>query len=290
MKKLDQIQRFLFEDHAIRGQHSFLDDSWQQVVRQSGAEGLALTLLGQALTAATLLVETLKIDGSVSLQIRGSGAIHLLVVEASSEHSIRGLVRQTRPLGEQRLLAEIFESDKLVITIKNGKARPHQGIVPLIGGSLAEALQTYFDQSEQLPTRLWFACDRQTASGLLIQKLPEPVDDSDAWNRISLLAETLQQEELLELPVEQLLHRLFHEEKLRLFEPAPIQFSCTCSMERTRDMLISLGKAEIDNMIASRDEVSITCEFCNQQYQFDKVDLVLLFQGNETVLSNSTKH
>lgn len=290
MNKTDQIQRFLFDDHAIRGQHISLHDSWQQVVQQSGVQGLALTLLGQALTAAALLVETLKINGSVSLQIRGSGAIHLLVVEASSEHSVRGLIRQSRPLDEQRMLTEIFESDRLVITIKNGNAKPHQGIVPLVGDSLAEALQTYFNQSEQLPTNLWFACDRHTSSGLLIQKLPEHSDDDDAWNRIGMLAETIHQQELLELSAGQLLQRLFHEEKLRLFEPAPIQFSCTCSIERTRDMLISLGKAEIDDMIASQDEVSITCEFCNQQFQFDKVELELLFQGDEAILSSSTRH
>lgn len=290
MKQADQIQRFLFEDYAIRGQHISLDASWQQIVQHSGAEGHGLTLLGQALTAAALLVETLKINGSVSLQIRGSGAIHLLVVEASSEHSIRGLVRQSRPLDQQQSLADIFESDKLVITIKDGKAKPHQGIVPLIGDNLAEALQTYFNQSEQLPTRLWFACDANTASGLLIQKLPGQTDDDDAWNRVCVLAETTQVDELLKLSVEQLLHRLFHEERLRLFESSPVGFACSCSMERSRDMLVSLGKAEIDDMIKSQQEVSITCEFCNQQYCFDNVDLDLLFQDNGSILTSSTQH
>lgn len=290
MKQQDQIQRFLFEEHAIRGQHISLDSSWQQIAQQSGAQGLAQELLGQALCAAALLVDTLKINGSVTMQIRGSGAIHLLVVEATSDQSVRGLVRQSRSIGNQQSLADIFQSDKLVITFKDGKARPHQGIVPLVGDSLAEALQAYFNQSEQLPTRLWFACKGETAAGLLIQQLPEQTKDEDAWNRICVLAETTQPEELLGLSSEHLLQRLFHEERLRLFEPVTLRFYCSCSLERTRDMLISLGKAEIDDLIAQQQQTSITCEFCNKQYHFDKVDLELLFQDEQTILSSSKQH
>ncbi len=284
------MHRFLFEENPIRGQHISLDTSWQQIAEQSQAEGMALTLLGHALAAAALLVETLKIDGSISLQIRGSGAIHLLVVEATSDRNIRGIVRQSRALTDQQSLAEIFETDKLVITIKNGKAKPHQGIVALSGDNLAEALQTYFSQSEQLPTQFWFACDNHTASGMLLQKLPEVAEDSDAWNRITLLADTTQAEELLNLSVNQLLQRLFHEESLRLFEPDSIRFACTCSLERTRNMLLSLGKAEIDAMLKEQDEIAITCEFCNYQYQFDKVDLALLFNDNDTQPISPTRH
>ena len=290
MRQKDQVQRFLLEEHGIRGQHISLDSSWQQIIQQSGVEGHALVLLGQALCAAALLVDTLKINGSVSMQIRGGGAIHLLVVEATSDHSVRGLVRQSRSLEKQQSLADIFESDKLVITIKDGKARPYQGIVPLVGDSLAEALQAYFDLSEQLPTRLWFDCNSETAAGLLIQQLPEQVKDEDAWNRICILAETIQPEELLGLSSGQLLQRLFHEEHLRLFEPVALGFYCSCSIERTRDMLVSLGKAEIDDIIAKQQQTSITCEFCNKQYHFDKVDLELLFQHEQTILSSSKQH
>ena len=290
MKQQDQIRRFLFEEHAIRGQHISLDNSWQQIARQSGAQGLAQELLGQSLCAAALLVDTLKINGSVSMQIRGSGAIHLLVVEATSDHSVRGLVRQSRSLEKKQSLADVFQSDKLVITIKDGKAKPHQGIVPLVGDSLAEALQAYFNQSEQLSTRLWFACNSETAAGLLIQQLPEQSKDEDAWNRICMLAETTQPEELLGLSSGQLLQRLFHEERMRLFEPVTLRFYCSCSLERTRDMLVSLGKAEIDDIIAKQQQTSITCEFCNKQYHFDKVDLELLFQPEQTILSSSKQH
>jgi len=290
MKGTDQMRRFLFEENPIRGQHISLDASWQQIAEQSQAEGKALTLLGHALAAAALLVETLKIDGSISLQIRGSGAIHLLVVEATSDRSIRGIVRQSRALTDQQSLAEIFETDKLVITIKNRKGKPHQGIVALSGNNLAEALQAYFAQSEQLPTQFWLACNEHSVSGMLLQKLPAAVEDSDAWNRLTLLADTIQADELLQLPVNQLLLRLFHEEDLRLFEPDSVRFACTCSLERTRDMLLSLGKSEIDAMLEEQDEIAITCEFCNYQYQFDKVDLALLFNVKETQPISPTRH
>jgi len=290
VKNPDQIRRFLFDEHAIRGQHVSLDSSWQQIVKQSNAEGIAQTLLGQALAASTLLVETLNINGSVSLQIRGTGPIHLLVAEATSEHTIRGIIKQSGEPCEQKSLTDIFGSDKLVITIKNGKGKPHQGIVPLSGDNLADALQAYFNQSEQLPTRLWFACDQHTSCGLLLQKLPEQIIDTDAWNRITVLAATTEEQELLTLSTDELLHRLFHEEKLRLFEASKIEFSCTCSLERTRDMLVSLGKAEIDDMIAEQEEVSITCEFCNQHYAFDKVDLELLFIPDESLPLSTTQH
>lgn len=290
MKDPDQLIRFLFSNDPIRGEHVSLDDSWREIVSQSNLSGIGLTLLGHALTAATLLVETLKIDGSVSLQIRGSGAIHLLLAEATSKHTIRGIVRQSHePKGDQSL-QEIFETDKLVITIKGNKGEPHQGIVPLSGDSISTALQAYFDQSEQLPTILKFACDEKSATGMLIQKLPGEENDKDAWNRALHLAETTQNDELLTLKAEELLRRLFHEEVLEIFEAKPIEFSCSCSQERTRDMLVSLGKTEIDNIIEEQSEVSITCEFCNAIYNFDKVDLEQLFSQGDIVSPSLTRH
>lgn len=289
MKSPDQMRRFIFEHSPIRGQHVSLDQSWQKIVAQSDAKGLALTLLGQALTAVSLLVETLKIDGSVTLQIRGSGAIHLLVAEATSKHTIRGLVRQTRELEDEQSLQEIFAADKLVITINNRLAKPHQGIVPLSGNDLSSALQAYFDQSEQLPTRFWFSCNSDSATGMLLQKLPAEMPDDDAWNRILHLASSTTQQELLQLETEILLTRLFHQEELRLFDATPIEFACSCSAQRTRDMLVSLGKAEIDSIIEEQQEITITCEFCNSTYYFDKVDLGQLM-ATEAVTLSSTKH
>ena len=284
------MRRFLFEQNPIRGQHVSLDASWQKIVEQSDASGFALTLLGHALTAVTLLVDTLKIDGSVSLQIRGSGAIHLLVAEATSGNTVRGMVRQSRELDGQISLQEIFATDKLVITIKNGSAKPHQGIVPLRGDTLSLALQAYFEQSEQLPTRFWFACNESSATGMLLQKLPAESADNDAWDRVLHLASTTSIKELLELKAEKLLHRLYHEEDLRLFKANTISFACSCSQQRTRDMLISLGRDEVDDIVNKENEIAITCEFCNARYAFDSIDVEQLFRSHEFVSPGLTRH
>ena len=291
MKCQDQVQRFLFEDHPVRGEHVSLDSSWQTIVAQSKVKGVAQLLLGQALAAATLLVETLKIDGSLSLQIRGNGAIHLLVAEATSRHTIRGILRQSRePTGEETSLRDMFGAENLVITINQAAGKPHQGVVPLSGDSIASALQLYFDQSEQLPTRFWLACDQQTSRGLLLQKLPGLTPDEDAWNRMVKLAETTRKQELLGLDTGPLLHRLFHQESLQLFEPDTIRFSCTCSLERSRNMLLALGKEEIDHLNQKQEEVSITCEVCNAQYRFDRVDLEQLKGTPDVMSANQTRH
>ena len=290
MKDTDQSRRFIFEQNPIRGQHVSLDSSWQKIISQSNAKGYAQIILGQALAAVTLLVDTLKINGSVTLQIRGNGAIHMLVVEATSNNTIRGIVRQSRELNTETSMQNIFGTDKLVITIKNGPGKPHQGIVPLSGSSLSDALQGYFDQSEQLPTRFWFACDSNSAVGMLLQKLPDESADSDAWNRLLHLASTTSDEELLDLKAEKLLYRLFHEEDLRLFDADVISFACSCSAQRTRDMLISLGKSEVEEIINEQNQILITCEFCNAEYHFDSVDLKQIFLDSEYIEPSITRH
>lgn len=277
MKKLDQSQRFLFEDHPIRGQSVSLGSSWEEIARQGELEGRGLVLLGEALVVVALLVDTLKIDGSITLQIRGAGPLQLLVVEANSKHEIRGTARQAGEIDDAMDLQQIFGSEYLVITIKTEGAEPHQGIAPLHGVSLAEALEHYFATSEQLPTRFWLACDGKKASGMLFQKLPGKSQDEDAWDRVSHLAATITAEELQTLSLGELLHRLFHEETLRLFEPHAIKFSCSCSRERTAGMLLSLGKIEIGEILEQEGEISVSCEFCSANYRFDSIDVEQMF-------------
>ncbi len=290
MKQPDLVYRFLFEEEDIRGQHVSLDNSWQRIVQQSEAEPTALLLLGQALAAASLLVETLKIEGSISLQIRGDGPVHLLMAEATSRHSIRGIVRQNRSIEAGQSLESIFSANALVITINAGEKKPYQGIVPLQGDSLTAILQTYFDQSEQLPTRLWLAASLESASGLLLQQMPGEEHDADGWNRLLMLTETVADEELLQLETTQLLHRLYHQEKLRLFPAESMSFACSCSRQRTQDMLHSLGEAEIKSILAEQGEIKITCEFCDARYQFDAVDLGEVFSEADSQPSTPSLH
>lgn len=290
MKKPDQSQRFLFEDQPIRGQHVSLDQSWQEIAEQGELEGKGLSLLGEALVAVALLVDTLKIEGSVTLQIRGKGPMELLVVEASSKYKIRGTARQGGKIDEQMNLQQIFGSDFLVITIKTEGAEPHQGIVSLNGINLSDALEHYFATSEQLLTRFWLACDGQNATGMLIQKLPGELKDDDALDRILHLASTVTDDELQRLALDNLLHRLFHEETLRLFDPHAIKFSCSCSRERTAGMLLSLGKTEANEILEQEGDISVSCEFCSASYCFDQIDVEQVFADGGSVSSSGTTH
>jgi len=290
MKNSDQSQRFLFEDHPIRGQHVSLDQSWQEIAQQGELEGRGLSLLGEALVVVALLVDTLKIEGSVTLQIRGTGPLELLVVEANSKHGVRGTARQVGEIDEQADLQQIFGSDVLVITIKAEGAEPHQGIAPLRGINLSDALEYYFATSEQLPTHFCLACDAENASGMLIQKLPGKLTDDDAWDRVLHLASTVTDDELQRLALGELLHRLFNEETLRLFNSHTIKFSCSCSRERTAAMLLSLGKAEASEILETEGEISVSCEFCSTNYSFDQIDVDQVFGEGGTVPPSATTH
>ena len=290
MKSLDQSQRFLFDKHPIRGQYVSLDESWARIVMQSGLEGRALTLLGEALAAMVLLVDTLKIKGSVILQVRGSGPLGLLVVEANSENQIRGIARQVGEITDEMDLAQIFGSEYFVITIKTDGAEPHQGIAPLQGANFADALEHYFATSDQLGTRFWLACDKDNISGMLLQKLPGKAADEDAWNSVVMLADTLSAQELKLAELESLLYRLFHQEEIRLFDSNPLEFYCSCSRERTGAMLLTLGKTEVFEVLEQEGDVLVTCEFCNQHYRFDSIDVEQLFCSLERVEPSITAH
>jgi molecular chaperone Hsp33 len=253
-------------------------------------QGRGLSLLGEALVVVALLVDTLKIKGSVTLQIRGTGPLELLVVEANSKHEIRGTARQVGEIDEQADIQQIFGSDVLVITIKTEGAEPHQGIAPLRGIKLSDALEYYFATSEQLPTHFCLTCDAKNASGMLIQKIPGKLKDDDVWDRVLHLAATVTDDELQRLALGDLLRRLFNEETLRLFDSRTIKFACSCSRERTAAMLLSLGKAEASEILESEGEISVSCEFCSANYSFDQIDVEQVFGEGGAAPPNATTH
>lgn len=293
MKDHDQVCRFVIDDTPIRGQLISLDASWQKCQENCSVDDFARNLLGQALAAVTLLASTLKINGDITLQIRGQGAVHLLVAQASSKRSIRGLIRQNRSIDdESATLQDIFEADKMVITINTGKGEPYQGIVPLTGFTLQHALEAYFERSEQLPTRIWLASDPTSASGLLLQKLPHEDEhaDEDSWNRVTQLASTITDQELIELSEKEILYRLFHEESVRLFDMEPIHFSCSCSKQRIMKMIQSLGQQEADDIIREQGSIDVNCEFCNAQYNLDPIDVEQLFNEQSDIPGSLSLH
>ncbi|MGB5737302.1 MAG: Hsp33 family molecular chaperone HslO [Thiohalocapsa sp.] len=272
----DSLHRFVFERLGVRGELVRLDASFRAVLERHPYPGPVQRPLGEALAAVLLLTATLKFEGSLILQAQGEGPLRTLVAQGTHNRTVRGLARWDGevPHGD---LTRLFGSGHLVLTLDPARGERYQGIVPLEGSGLGAAIEAYFGRSEQLPTRLWLAVDGRRAVGLMLQRMPGDSEDEDGWNRTTMLADTVDDKELLTLPVEQLLRRLFHEEEVRLFEPEPVAFRCDCSRGRIADTLRALGREEIDEIITEQGEARVTCEFCNRDYAFDAVDASELF-------------
>jgi len=233
------------------------------------------------------------------LQIRGSGPLHLLVVQATSNGTLRGLARwhEADDVPEKDLHA-IFGNGQMVITIEPDKGEPYQGIIALQGETVKDAIESYFIQSEQLNTRLWLASNSENCVGFLLQELPETEhkatsnldEDHNDWEHASHLANTLTTDELLSLETIEILHRLFHQDDVRLFEPAPLSFRCSCSNERISQMILSLGISEARTIISEQGKIQVDCEFCNARYVYDSVDTESLFANNNTQAETHSTH
>lgn len=293
MKKTsDTLQKFLFEQAPIRGEIVHLDAVWQSVLERHNYPPLLRDMMGELCAAAALLAATLKLQGSLVMQIHGKGAVKLLVVECSGDLELRATAKWEGEL-LHGTLQELVGDGRCVITLdpKDGK-QAYQGIVELEGESIAEILRNYMTRSEQLETFLWLAADEMHAAGLLLQKLPDQIasKDPDAWNRATRLADTLKPEELLMLTSGELVHRLYHEEDIRLFDSQKVIFRCTCSRENVARMLRMLGQAEVDSIILERGDVEVHCEFCNQRYVFDRVDADAVFADIMAISTNRTLH
>ncbi len=286
----DTLQRFLFEDGAIRGELVSLDETWQEILARRDYPPQVKRVLGETLAAAALLVATLKFEGSLTMQVRGDGPISMLVVDASSERTFRGLAHW-EGLVPEGSLHDLFGKGQLAITIDPKQGKRYQGIVELAGSSLADAIVAYLERSEQLATRLWLSAGERRVAGLLLQRMPheggtgvtedDESQQAERWEHLTTLGETIRDEELLQLDAATIIRRLFHEETLRLFPAEPLKFHCSCSRERVAGALRGLGREEMASVIAERGEVEVDCEFCNNRYRFDRIDVEQLFATDE---------
>ncbi len=271
----DALHRFLFEGSNIRGEIVRLERSWQTLLARQNYPPAVRRVLGQATAAGVLLAATIKFDGSLTLQLNTDGRLKFLVVECTGEQHLRGLARWRGDIdnkGNDTLLG----AGQLVMTIDQGAdSERYQSIIELDGEGLTSCLDSYFQRSEQLPTRIWLAADAQRAAGLLIQEMPrtQAATDTDLWNRVTTLAATVTDNELLNLNPQQLLQRLFHEETVRVFKPKAWTSNCPCSRERVDSMLHSLGRDALQATLDERGRISVACEFCGQAYHFDAVDV-----------------
>ncbi len=289
----DRLFRFIIENSNVRGEMVHLNASWQAVLQRTDYPPAVRTILGEALAACALLAATIKFEGSLILQIRGDGPLHLLVAQSTAEGTVRGIARWHADVPENGL-KNIFGHAQIVITIEPPKhkigAEAYQGIIALEGEKLGHAIENYFRQSEQLNTRLWLAADESACGGFLLQELPGKTRDTDAWPRATQLSDTLSADEILHLPATEVLHRLFHEEDVRLFDAEPVSFRCNCSRERIDAILLSMGTEESHQILQEQGKISVDCEFCNAHYEYDAVDVDVLFAGNPTPDNPPTRH
>ncbi len=284
MADFDFTQRFIFDDTDVRGEMASLEESYAHVLAKHAYPEPVAALLGELMAVAALLVNTLKFDGLLVLQARSSGAVPLLMVECSSDRELRAIARyEEDQIKSGATFQELMPEGVLALTVDPKEGQRYQGLVALDGENLAECFTNYFVNSAQLPTRFWLYADGQRARGMLLQQLPaDRVLDSDereeSWQHVVALASTLSAEELLGLDNETILHRLYHEEQVRLFASTDVKFQCSCTRERSVQALISLGLADLQLLLAEKaGTIEIDCQFCNERYLFNEQDVVQMF-------------
>lgn len=287
----DVLHRFLLERAGVRGVIVRLGAAWREVAGRADYPAPLLDLLGQTLAASALLTGNIKFDGALSVELKSQGALRLLFAECSDTGRLRGLARWNEQLPQTLSLSELPQAVMAITIGQAERGQRYQGLVDLGHPELAGALENYFRQSEQLPARFVLAADGEHAVGLMLQKLPgegghEATQDSDGWPRVEHLTATLGRDELLHTSPEELLYRLYHEETVRLFEPRPLAFGCSCSRERVEAMLRSLGREEIEATLEAQNGlIEVTCEFCAREYAFDRVDAEHLLSGGTAASS-----
>lgn len=290
----DLILPFQAEQADVVGRLVKLGPTVDTILSRHAYPDSVSQLLGEAVALTALLGAALKFEGRFILQASTDGPVDILVADYQVPGGLRGYARfsperlATLP-PDGRLLGE----GHLAMTIDRGlETERYQGVVPLEGETLTEAADTYFRQSEQLPTFIQLAVARHyraggagvrpwtwRAGGLLVQKLTreggrsvgrESAFSEEDWTRAKALAETVEDHELLDpmLPPDRLLYRLFHEEQVRAFRAIPLESYCSCSRERVEELLRRFSAEELVDMVVD-GEVWVTCEFCNSRYQFD---------------------
>jgi len=302
----DTLTKFMFEDATVRGEMVELRRTWEQILVHHHYPLPVRNLLGEMTAAATLLCANLKFEGSMIMQVHGDGPVKLLVVECNNHLQLRSMAKlsEGQIISEQASVADLINrqgNGRFIITLdpadKSAGQQPYQGIVPIEGDSIAEIIENYMKQSEQLDTRLWLAANNELCRGMLLQRLPKSggkamQDDQEqaqqAWERATILGNTVKPEELLTTDNATLMHRLFWEEALRVFEPLQTSFVCTCSRAKVGKMLVMLGKEEVSEAVGSLGKLDINCDFCGKPYSFDAVDCAELFLAPENKVHPET--
>ncbi|WP_027710708.1 Hsp33 family molecular chaperone HslO [Dickeya chrysanthemi] len=286
MANHDQLHRYLFENHAVRGELVTVSDTFQQMLANHDYPTPVKNLLGDMLVATSLLTATLKFSGDITVQLQGDGPLKLAVINGNQQQQMRGVARLQGDIAPDSSLHDMVGNGYLVITITPTEGERYQGVVGLDGDNVATCLENYFQQSEQLPTRLFIRTGehdgRQCAAGMLLQVLPAQQGNRDDFDHLTQLTATVKGEELFGLPADDVLYRLYHQENVTLYEPQPVTFQCHCSRERCADALMTLSADEVSDMLAQDGQIDMHCDYCGSHYLFNAQDINDIRQSSDT--------
>lgn len=290
MKNNDIIQRFLFENANVRGQIVRLNQTYQTITGQHAYPPLIQRLLGEVLAVTSLLSAIIKFKGRLNVQFQGKEPLKLVLAQCNNDFEMRAVVQWSGDLSEQDLQTALKAGILGIIINPDATTSGYQGLVSWEGDSIAKSVEGYFRDSEQIPTRLWLAVNETSVTGLLLQAMPEAeskktdtISEDNDWERLVLLTQTITPEELLNLDNQTILHRLYSQEEVRLFESAPVSFRCTCSLARGEVAVEMLGQEEAEAELADKQKIVVTCDFCNTEYSFDRIDVANIFKkGNKS--------
>lgn len=285
------LNRYLFEDLSVRGELVQLDEAYQHIISSKEYPAALQKLLGELLVSTTLLTATLKFEGSITMQLQGNGPVSLAVINGDHNQKIRGVARWEGDIADDASLHDLMGKGHLVITIEPKQGERYQGVVGLEGETLADVIEGYFANSEQLKTRLWIRTGEHNgqrhAAGMLIQIMPDGTGSADDFEHLEQLTDTVKDDELFSLEASELLYRLYNQEKVRLFDPQPVVFHCGCSRERSGAAIITVDQAEVYDILAEEGAIALHCDYCGTTYSFDKDQVDELFaqaQGGSNTL------
>lgn len=275
----DAVQRFLFKNLDIRGQHLNIHQAWQKMIEDRHYPPALTQILGELTAVAIMLANGMKHPGKVSIQVQGTGPVHLLVVQVTDKLGMRGVAKTNQTLTTESGLDALLGDGQILVTLENTQTnRFFQSYVLREADTITEAFENFLSQSEQQPSKLWLAANDQAIGGVLIQKMPSTDHhDPDGWERITHLSNTVTESELIECDATTLLHRLFHEETIELFAAEAVQYDCPQNEENIETMLRSLGEDEVRNILAEEGEVVIHNEMCGKHFRFNEANVNRIF-------------
>ncbi len=286
------LNRYLFEDLSVRGELVQLDEAYQRIISSKEYPAALQKLLGELLVSTTLLTATLKFEGSITIQLQGDDPVSLAVINGDHDQKIRGVARWEGDIAEDASLHDMMGKGYLVITIEPKKGERYQGVVGLEGETLADVIEGYFANSEQLKTRLWIRTGehegKKHAAGMMIQVMPDGTGTPEDFEHLEQLTATVKNEELFTLPANELLYRLYNQDSVRLYEPQPVEFHCGCSRERSGAAIITVDKTEIYDILAEEGSISLHCDYCGTSYTFDEPEITELY--TQATSDNKTVH